>query len=83
MATDINNQIAITVGQAAKLLGVSPPTAYRMARMRGFPAFKLNGRVLVYKQGLEEWVRALAEANAEVVMEEEAGNGGSAVYDPE
>ena len=57
--------LAISVPQAAKLLGVSRPTAYALARQKDFPAFQVGGRTLVSTAGLAAWVeRQTAEKSA-------------------
>ena len=55
------NKLTISVREAAKLLGVSAPTAYNLARRADFPSFCIGNRVLVYAAGLEAWVKAQAE----------------------
>ena len=67
---EASEQIAISVRQAAKLLGVSAPTAYRMVHIENFPSFKINGRVMVYRQGLEEWVKQLSDNHAKIEFQE-------------
>lgn len=49
--------LAVTMTQAAQLLGVSRPTLYRLAKLPGFPVVHLGGctRVLVFD--LQGWVR--------------------------
>lgn len=49
--------MAVSATEAARLLGVSRPTVYRMMRQEGFPAFKLGSRTLIPVDGLREWVR--------------------------
>ncbi|MGN0179448.1 MAG: helix-turn-helix domain-containing protein [Monoglobaceae bacterium] len=49
--------IAVTVQNAAKLLGISDRTLYDMTNMEGFPAFKIGNRTLISVEGLREWVR--------------------------
>ena len=48
---------AVSAPEAARLLGVSKPTVYRMMNQPNFPAFKVGGRTLVSVDGLREWVR--------------------------
>ena len=55
--------VAISLQEAAKLLGVSKPTIYKYAGRSDFPSFKLGSRVLVSVDGLREWVRKQAEVN--------------------
>lgn len=53
--------IAVSISQAAELLGVSRPTVYQYAKMADFPAAKIGGRVLVSVEGLRAWVRRQVE----------------------
>ena len=56
MTNDFNNRIAVSVPEAARMLGVSRPKVYELIRLEGFPAFKLGGRTLVSVDGLRQWV---------------------------
>ncbi|MFV0497238.1 MAG: helix-turn-helix domain-containing protein [Candidatus Fimivivens sp.] len=40
----------------AKRLGVSRPTAYRLAKLPGFPVLLIGGRKLIPINSLEHWV---------------------------
>lgn len=48
---------AVSVAEAARLLGVSRPTIYGLIHTEGFPSFKLGGRTLVSVEGLRDWVQ--------------------------
>ncbi|MBE6069832.1 MAG: helix-turn-helix domain-containing protein [Clostridium lundense] len=61
----MSEKLTISVPEAARRLGISKPKAYALARREDFPAFTLEGRILVYAAGLEEWVKAQAENKAE------------------
>lgn len=52
--------LAVSVSEAARLLGVSRPTIYRYLQRTGFPSFKLGGRTLVSVEGLREWIREMS-----------------------
>lgn len=54
------DKIALSVAEAAELLGVSPPTVYKLIRRTDFPAFKVGTRTLISRSKLEEWVAAQA-----------------------
>lgn len=56
-----NAKIAVSVPEAAELLGVSVPTVYQLARRADFPAFKVGARTLISRQRLELWVQQQAE----------------------
>ncbi len=60
--------LALSVTEAAKLLGISRPTLYNLLHREDFPAFKLGGRTLISTEGLREWVRAQAAAAKEAVQ---------------
>lgn len=49
--------MAVSVPEAAELLGVSKPTIYQYINREDFPSFRLGGRVLVSVEGLREWVK--------------------------
>ncbi len=51
-------KLAISVREAAELLGISVPTAYELARRADFPAFHVGRRTLVDRAGLASWVSA-------------------------
>lgn len=51
-------KLAISVREAAELLGISVPTAYELARRADFPAFHVGRRTLVDRAGLARWVSA-------------------------
>ena len=63
--TDNLAPITVSMAVAAQLLGVSRPTAYEFAKMPGFPAFKVGGRVLVSVEGLKRWVEEQTEAHTD------------------
>lgn len=49
--------IAVSMAEAARLLGVSRPTVYTWAKMEGFPVVKLGGCTRVLLDDLKIWVR--------------------------
>lgn len=51
------DKLAVSVREAAALLGLSPKTVYQLTHQEGFPSFKLGERTLVSVDGLREWVR--------------------------
>ena len=54
------NRIAVSVTEAARLLGLSRPTMYRVMKSHGFPFYKIGNRTLIDLQGLKEWSRRQA-----------------------
>lgn len=60
-----NGQLAISVQEAAELLGVSTPIIYQLANRADFPAVRVGRRILVHRKGLEEWLeRATTQKEA-------------------
>lgn len=57
-------KIAITVKEAAALLGVSPPLVYELINREDFPSFKVGKRRLISRAGLEKWVQIQAQSGA-------------------
>jgi len=49
--------LAVTMTQAAQLLGVSRPTLYRLAKMPGFPIIHLGGCTRILVDDLRAWAR--------------------------
>lgn len=55
------NPLAITMTQAAQLLGVSRPTLYRLAKTPGFPVIHLGGCTRILVDDLRSWARQQAK----------------------
>lgn len=51
----------LSVPEAAKVLGISAPTAYALAKTKGFPTIVVGKRLLVSAKGLERWIEKQAE----------------------
>ena len=51
------NRLAVSAPEAARLLGVSKPTVYRLINCESFPSFKVGNRTLISVEGLREWIR--------------------------
>ena len=54
-------KLTYSVPEAAKMLGVSPPTMYQLVKSQGFPTVMVRGRLLVSVKGLERWVDEQAQ----------------------
>lgn len=48
--------LAVSTTEAARLLGISRPTLYRLMNRSDFPSFHVGNRVLVSVAGLREWI---------------------------
>ena len=57
----MNDRLAVSVVEAAKMLGVSRPTMYQLIRREDFPAARIGGRVLIPVKQLEEWLEKQSE----------------------
>lgn len=53
-------KLALSVGEAAALLGVSKPTVYELIHRADFPSFQIGRRTLISRVRLAEWVEAQA-----------------------
>lgn len=54
-------RLALSVAEAAEVLGVSRPTVYDLVNREDFPAFKVGTRTLISSEGLAAWVAAQIE----------------------
>lgn len=59
-----NERVALSVTEAAALLGVSRPTVYQLMNRADFPSFRIGARRLISRAGLERWVQEQAERGA-------------------
>lgn len=48
--------LAVSAGEAAKLLNISRPTLYTLLNREDFPSFRVGNRVLVSVSGLKLWI---------------------------
>ena len=56
-----DERVALSVTEAAALLGVSRPTVYKLLRRSDFPCFQIGARRLISRAGLERWVQEQTE----------------------
>lgn len=54
-------RLVISIPEAAKLLGVSVSTAYRLARENRIPVIRIGASVRVNLRQLEAWISAHTE----------------------
>jgi len=57
-----NDKMAISIAEAAEIMGLSRPTVYQLIKRSDFPVFKIGKRTLISRSGLEAWIAAQAEA---------------------
>lgn len=56
--TDQNiRPITVSTTEAARLLGISKPSVYRLIHRGDFPVLHVGNRTLVSLAGLDEWVK--------------------------
>ena len=53
-------KLVLSVQEMAKTLGISRPTAYKLANSPGFPVVLIRGRKTIPVKLLEEWLRSNA-----------------------
>lgn len=59
------DKLTVTVPEMAKLLGVSRPLAYELAKRDGFPAVRLSERrIVIPVDKLHEWLNRQAQGAA-------------------
>lgn len=49
----------LTIAELKRALRIGNSTAYRLCKMRSFPAICLSGRWLISRPGLYEWLKKL------------------------
>lgn len=55
-------RLVVSVSEAAQMLGVSPSTAYRLARENRIPVIRIGSSVRVNLRQLEKWIEEHTEA---------------------
>jgi len=50
------DKIAVSVTEAAKMLGISRTTMYNLAKQEEFPCVMIGHRMLIPLKGLNEWI---------------------------
>ena len=64
ITTTTDEQIALTVEQAAQSLGISRPTMLELTRKAGFPCFRVGRRILIPRRALLDWLDRKAAEGA-------------------
>lgn len=50
--------VILSVNEVAKTLGIGKAHAYELVKAKGFPAFKIGGRICVPKDKFIAWIEA-------------------------
>jgi excisionase family DNA binding protein len=50
-------KLTYSIPEAAKVLGVSAPTVYALAKSKNFPILHIGKRKLIPIAGLNEWIK--------------------------
>ncbi len=56
METQNFKPVAVSTVEAAKMLGISKPSIYRLIHRGDFPVLRVGGRTLISVAGLDQWV---------------------------
>lgn len=48
--------LSLNMTEVAGVLGISPSSAYELARMDSFPSFRVGNRILVTRDAFKEWL---------------------------
>lgn len=49
-------KVTLTMAELADELHISLPTARKLVRKSGFPAFSIGSRILINREGLQRWL---------------------------
>lgn len=63
--TDFAERLTLTIAETAKLLGVSLPTAYLLAKRGEIPVLKLGKRLVVPRRALDDFLASAKARNAQ------------------
>ncbi len=55
--------LTVTIEEAARLLNISLPTAYELARKQNFPSFRIGKKILISRSGLQAWIDELCQGD--------------------
>lgn len=58
-------KMALSVPEAAELLGVSVPLVYRLIGRNDFPSVKIGRRTVINRKRLQDWLDAQAKGVTE------------------
>lgn len=61
-------KLALSVTEAAELLGLSAKSVYTLSHSEDFPAFSVGGRTIISAEGLKEWVDKKAKGEGTNVI---------------
>ena len=54
-------KMTLTMAELADELHISLPTARKLVRKSGFPAFSVGSRILINREGLQRWLGSAAD----------------------
>jgi len=49
-------KMTLTMAELTEELNISLPTARKLVREEGFPAFSIGNRILINREGLQRWL---------------------------
>lgn len=62
------DSLLMSATEAAKILGVSKPIVYQLAKRQDFPSIKIGERVLIHRFWLDNWIYDQVANKAEVEL---------------
>ena len=60
MNIQTDRKLCVSVPEMAKMLGIGKNKAYELAGQDGFPAVRLDGRIIIPLDGLNRWLNEQA-----------------------
>lgn len=57
----MSDRLAVTISEAARLVGVSRPTIYAWSKLEGFPIVRIGSTVRIPISAFERWLEAEAQ----------------------
>ncbi len=76
----VSSETVLTVVDAARFLRISESVVRRLIRERRIPFFRIDGRYLLYRPALEEWIRNLIEPPTGKSAVEQAQEGSNRIW---
>lgn len=59
------NRATLTVDELKETLGISRTEAYELVKQDDFPSFRIGKKILISKQGLQQWISRQIEQKTE------------------
>lgn len=63
MKNENQETLVYTINEFADLFKISKSMAYQLARIDGFPKIRVGKKILILKNGLEQWMKENCNGN--------------------